>query len=142
MQKHVTTDRASRTAALIPNNITVHQQSRILELLYEDGTAFNLPFEFLRVYSPSAEVQGHAPGQETLQIGKRDVQITAIEPIGNYAIQPQFSDGHDSGIFTWHYLHWLGTSQDMLWEKYLMRLAEAGYTEESGREALIPENST
>ncbi len=141
MQKHASTGRTSQSAASIPTNITIHQQSRTLELLYPDGTVFHFSFEFLRVYSPSAEVQGHAPGQETLQTGKRDVQITALEPVGNYAIQPYFSDGHDSGIFTWQYLYWLGTSQDMLWEKYLMRLTEAGYTEENGREAPILGNS-
>jgi DUF971 family protein len=85
-----------------------------------------LPFELLRVYSPSAEVQGHGPGQEVLQVGKRDVQIQALEPVGHYAVKPTFSDGHDSGLFTWEYLAWLGANQDELWQNYLDRLAAAG----------------
>lgn len=109
-----------------PTTITVHQESRVLEIGFDDGAVYRLPFELLRVYSPSAEVQGHGPGQETLQTGKREVQVTAIEPVGHYAVQPRFSDGHDSGIFTWDYLHHLGAQQEALWAQYLQRLADAG----------------
>jgi DUF971 family protein len=110
----------------VPTEIKLHQTSRVLELAYSDGRAFKLPYELLRVYSPSAEVRGHGPGQETLQVGKRDVTIAAVEPVGHYAIQPRFSDGHDSGIFSWDYLYELGTEQDALWERYLSKLAAAG----------------
>lgn len=110
----------------VPTAITVHQQSRVLELVYEDGTRFRLPFEFLRVMSPSAEVQGHGPGQEVLQTGKREVGILAIEPVGQYAIQPVFSDGHRSGLYTWAHLHRLGRDHEALWQDHLQRLAEAG----------------
>jgi DUF971 family protein len=109
-----------------PTALTVHQQSRLLEIAFSDGAHFKLPFELLRVYSPSAEVQGHGPGQEVLQTGKRDVEIVGLEPIGNYAVQPTFSDGHSSGLFTWDYLHHLGSQQDVLWDRYQQRLAEAG----------------
>ena len=110
----------------VPTEIKLHQTSRVLEIAFSDGRAFKLPYEFLRVYSPSAEVRGHGPGQETLQIGKRDVTIAEVEPVGHYAIQPRFSDGHDSGIFSWDYLYELGTEQDALWERYLSKLAAAG----------------
>jgi len=109
-----------------PTALTVHQSSRMLEIGFDDGAQFRIPFELMRVYSPSAEVQGHGPGQETLQTGKRDVGINAIEPVGHYAVQPTFSDGHDSGIFTWAYLYKLGAEQAALWQQYLDRLAEAG----------------
>ena len=109
-----------------PTALTVHQQSRVLEIAFSDGAQFRLPFELLRVYSPSAEVQGHGPGQEVLQTGKRDVEIVALEPVGNYAVQPTFSDGHGSGLFSWDYLYQLGARQDELWQSYLQRLAEAG----------------
>jgi DUF971 family protein len=109
-----------------PTAITVHQQSRVLEVGFSDGQAFRIPFELMRVYSPSAEVQGHGPGQEVLQTGKREVGLTALEPVGNYAVQPSFSDGHDSGIFSWDYLYFLGSQQDELWRKYEDRLREAG----------------
>jgi DUF971 family protein len=118
-----------------PTELTVHKQSRLLEIAFDDNAQFHLPFEFLRVHSPSAEVRGHGPGQETLQTGKRDVDIVDIEPVGNYAIRPQFSDGHDSGLYTWDYLYWLGKNQAQLWETYLQQLEEAGYTRESGRDA-------
>lgn len=98
----------------------------MLEIGFDDGALFRIPFELLRVYSPSAEVQGHGPGQEVLQHGKREVGITAVEAVGHYAVQPSFSDGHDSGIFTWDYLYQLGRDQDALWQRYLQRLAEAG----------------
>ena len=109
-----------------PTSIVVHTRSRILEIGFADGATFRLPFELLRVYSPSAEVRGHGPGQEVLQVGKRDVGIDAVEPVGHYAIQPRFSDGHATGIFSWDYLHWLGTNQASLWQDYLERLARAG----------------
>jgi DUF971 family protein len=109
-----------------PTEIKVHQQSRVLEVGFADGGLFRIPFELMRVYSPSAEVQGHGPGQEVLQTGKRDVVLTALEPVGNYAVQPTFSDGHDSGIFTWDYLYFLGSKQDELWAQYESRLAAAG----------------
>ncbi|WP_140633288.1 gamma-butyrobetaine hydroxylase-like domain-containing protein [Methylibium rhizosphaerae] len=109
-----------------PTALTVHQQSRLLEVDFSDGARFRIPFELLRVYSPSAEVQGHGPGQETLQTGKRNVGIDAVEPVGHYGIKPVFSDGHASGIFSWEYLYRLGAEQDKLWQDYLARLAEAG----------------
>ena len=110
----------------VPVALTVHQQSRALEIEFDDGRAFRIPFELMRVYSPSAEVQGHGPGQETLQTGKRDVVIDAIEPVGHYAVKPTFSDGHDTGLFTWDYLYRLGSQQDELFAQYLERLALAG----------------
>ena len=109
-----------------PVALTVHQQSRALEIAFDDGRTFRIPFELMRVYSPSAEVQGHGPGQETLQTGKRDVVIDAIEPVGHYAVKPTFSDGHDTGLFTWDYLYRLGAQQDELLAQYLGRLAAAG----------------
>ena len=109
-----------------PTALTVHGASRVLEVRYADGAEFRLPFELLRVYSPSAEVQGHGPGQEVLQTGKRDVTLLALEPVGHYAVKPVFSDGHDSGIFTWAYLHELGRDQEQLWQRYLQRLQDAG----------------
>lgn len=111
-----------------PTAITVHQQSRVLEVAFDDGAHFRLPFELLRVYSPSAEVQGHGPGpgQEVLQTGKREVEIVGVEAVGHYAIQPTFSDGHVSGIYTWAYLHRLGVRQAELWQDYERRLAAAG----------------
>ena len=109
-----------------PQDITVHSQSRILEIVFSDGAHFKLPFELLRVYSPSAEVQGHGPGQEVLQTGKRQVSIVDIEPVGNYAVKPTFSDGHDSGLFTWEYLYFLGSQEQELWADYDRRLQAAG----------------
>jgi DUF971 family protein len=109
-----------------PEDITVHSQSRVLEVLFSDGQRFRIPFELMRVYSPSAEVQGHGPGQETLQTGKRNVTIEALEPVGNYAVQPTFSDGHDSGLFTWEYLYFLGSQEAKLWAEYNARLQTAG----------------
>jgi len=109
-----------------PTEITVHQQSRVLEIAFDDGARHRIPFELMRVYSPSAEVMGHGPGQETLQTGKRDVVITGLEPVGHYAVRPEFSDGHASGLFTWDYLYKLGSQQDALWRDYEARLAAAG----------------
>ena len=111
---------------MIPTNIVVHQQSKTLELSYEDGQNFRLPFELLRVLSPSAEVQGHGPGQETLQTGKREVSIASLEPVGHYALKPTFSDGHDSGLYTWDYLYFLCENQEQVWQEYLNKLATAG----------------
>ena len=109
-----------------PTALTVHQQSRVLEVGFSDGREFRIPFELMRVYSPSAEVQGHGPGQEVLQTGKREVGLTALEQVGNYAVQPQFSDGHNSGIFSWDYLYFLGSQQNELWQQYEARLQAAG----------------
>ena len=109
-----------------PQDITVHGQSRLLEVSFANGEAFRIPFELMRIYSPSAEVQGHGPGQEVLQTGKRLVTLTDLEPVGNYAVKPIFSDGHDSGIFSRDYLYFLGTQQDELWDAYAKRLQEAG----------------
>jgi DUF971 family protein len=110
----------------IPTEITLHQKSRRLELAYENGQRYLLDFEYLRVFTPSAEARGHGPGQETLQTGKRDVEIVSLEPVGHYAVQPTFSDGHDSGIFAWSYLYELGQRQDEFWSRYLERLSAAG----------------
>jgi DUF971 family protein len=114
-----------RTAP-VPTEIKLHQKSRVMELTFADGERFELPYELLRVYSPSAEVRGHGPGQEVLQIGKRNVEIVAVEPVGNYAIQPRFSDGHDTGIYSWDYLYDLGVNRDRMMQDYLARLAAAG----------------
>lgn len=116
----------------IPIEITLHSKSRLLELVFDDGKSFKLSFEFLRVFSPSAEVRGHGPGQETLQTGKRDIGVIAVEPIGNYAIKPRFSDGHESGIYSWDYLYELGVNHDAMWRDYLQRLAASGASRESG----------
>ena len=109
-----------------PTALTVHSQSHLLEITFSDGALFKIPFELMRVYSPSAEVQGHGPGQEVLQTGKREVGVVALEPVGNYAVKPVFSDGHESGIFSWDYLYHLGSDQDRLWEDYNRRLQAAG----------------
>lgn len=110
----------------MPTRIVLHQRSRVLEIAFDDDTTFRLPFEFLRVYSPSAEVRGHGPGQEVLQTGKRNIDIRALEPVGNYAVQPHFSDGHNTGIYSWDYLYQLGRSQPAMWQKYLDQLAASG----------------
>jgi DUF971 family protein len=109
-----------------PTDITLHQKSAVLEVTFDDGRKFSLPVEYLRVFSPSAEVRGHGPGQEVLQIGKRSVGITAIEPVGVYAVKFVFSDGHDTGIYSWDYLYELGLKQDLNWKTYLARLQQAG----------------
>jgi DUF971 family protein len=118
-----------------PQDITVHGTSRLLEVSFSDGATFRIPFELMRIYSPSAEVQGHGPGQEVLQTGKRDIALEGLEPVGNYAIKPTFSDGHDSGLFTWEYLYFLGSEQTQLWADYERRLKEAGVD----RDAPMPE---
>ena len=109
-----------------PTALTVHQQSKLLEVGFDDGASFRIPFELMRVYSPSAEVQGHGPGQEVLQTGKREVGIDGLEAVGHYAVQPTFSDGHSSGIFSWDYLYYLGSQQDKLWHDYEVRVVAAG----------------
>ena len=130
---------ATGTAGDPPTEIIVHQQSRRLEIAFAGDERYSLGFEFLRVHSPSAAVQGHGPGQEVLQVGKRDVTVSAVEPIGHYAIRPVFSDGHDSGIFTWNYLRELGRTQDALWAKYLQRLAAANASRDpAGRAEAAP----
>ena len=123
-----------KQGAPTPQSITVHGRSRVLEVGFSDGATFRIPFELMRIHSPSAEVQGHGPGQEVLQTGKRDVEIHGIEPVGNYGVKPLFSDGHASGIFTWDYLYQLGRDQAALWEAYLQKLEAAGFTRESGRD--------
>ena len=115
-----------QTGSPTPENITVHSQSRVLEISFSDGASFRIPFELLRVYAPSAEVQGHGPGQETVQTGKRQVDLVAIEPVGNYAVQPTFSDGHNTGLYSWDYLYLLGSQQDKLWQDYFAQLDAAG----------------
>ena len=115
-----------QAGAPTPTALTVHSQSRILEVAFSDGAEFKIPFELMRVYSPSAEVQGHGPGQEVLQTGKREVDVVELEPIGNYAVKPVFSDGHESGIFSWDYLYYLGSEQSRLWDDYTRRLQAAG----------------
>ncbi len=118
---------------MTPSALTVHQKSRVLEITFDEGETYMLPFELLRVYSPSAEVRGHGAGQEVLQLGKRDVGITALEPVGNYAIQPHFTDGHNTGLYTWDLLHKLGKEQAALWSDYLQRLHAAGFDGDTGR---------
>ncbi len=115
----------------VPTEIKLHQKSRVLEIAFADGRRFSLPCELLRVYSPSAEVRGHGPGQEVLQVGKKNVEITRIEPVGTYALQLYFSDGHDTGIFSWDLLHDYGARQEQMWQHYLRRLGEAGASRES-----------
>jgi DUF971 family protein len=122
----------------IPTEIKLHQASRAMELTFADGTSFRMPYEYLRIYSPSAEVRGHGPGQETLQVGKREVTIAEVEPVGHYAIRPKFSDGHDTGIYSWEYLHDLGTRQQELWQRYLARLAAAGASRDLDPNAPAP----
>ena len=117
-----------------PESLTLHGQTRVLEIGFSDGAQFRIPFELMRVYSPSAEVQGHGPGQEVLQTGKRLVELAGLEPVGNYAVQPAFSDGHDTGIFSWDYLYFLGSQQDALWKEYEQKLLAAG----RGRDAPMP----
>ena len=114
-----------------PTEIKLHQTSKILEVTFDDGKQFRLPCEYLRVFSPSAEVRGHGPGQEVLQVGKRDVNIGAVEPVGVYAVKLSFSDGHDTGIFSWDYLYELGVKQEQNWKTYLARLEAAGKSRET-----------
>lgn len=115
-------------SAIKPTDIKLHQKSRLLEISFEDGKIFKLPCEYLRCFSPSAEVRGHGPGQETLQVGKENVNITGIEPVGNYAVLLRFDDGHDTGIYSWQTLYELGENQDKYWADYLEKLKAAGHT--------------
>jgi len=121
-----------------PIAITVHQQSRVLEVGFADGRIFRIPFELMRVYSPSAEVQGHGAGQEVLQTGKREVEVVTLDAVGNYAVQPTFSDGHASGIFSWDYLYFLGSQEADLWRQYEARLAAAGASRDT---PMVPASS-
>ena len=114
----------------LPTEIKLHQKSRLLEIAFSDGKRYQLPCEFLRVYSPSAEVRGHGPGQEVLQVGKKNVEITDVQPVGSYAVQLVFSDGHDSGLYSWDYLYDLGDNQEALWQQYLARMSEASASRE------------
>jgi DUF971 family protein len=109
-----------------PTEIKLHQKSRVMEIAFDDGKTFRLPYEYLRVFSPSAEVRGHGPGQEVLQVGKRDVEIKSLEPVGSYAVQPTFSDGHATGIYSWDYLYELGEEQEAKWAEYIERIEAAG----------------
>ena len=120
-----------------PQSLTLHGQSRVLEIGFDDGSLFRIPFELMRVFSPSAEVQGHGPGQQVLQTGKREVTVVEIEPVGNYAVKPTFSDGHDSGLFTWEYLYFLGSQEQSLWAEYAQQLQAAG----RGRDDPMPEQA-
>ena len=113
-----------------PSEIKLHQQSRLLEISFDDGVCYQLPYELLRVYSPSAEVVGHGKGQETLQAGKKHVAILEVSPVGTYAMNIVFDDGHDSGLYTWEYLYNMGKHQATLWQDYLDRLAAAGESRE------------
>ena len=120
-----------------PQSLTLHGHSRVLEIGFDDGSLFRIPFELMRVFSPSAEVQGHGPGQQVLQTGKREVTVVEIEPVGNYAVKPTFSDGHDSGLFTWEYLYFLGSQEQSLWAEYAQQLQAAG----RGRDDPMPEQA-
>ena len=122
----------------IPTEIKLHQKSRLMEIAFSDGSRHELPYELLRVYSPSAEVRGHGPGQETLQVGKRDIEIVQIEPVGAYAVMPLFSDGLDSGLYSWDDLYWLGANRDRLWQEYLDRMAEAGASRDPADYPALP----
>jgi DUF971 family protein len=115
-----------------PTEIKLHQKSRLLEITFSDGRNFSLSYEFLRVFSPSAEVRGHGPGQEVLQTGKHAVDIVTLDPVGSYAVQPTFSDGHATGIYAWDYLYSLGVDQERLWSEYLAKLRAAGASREIG----------
>lgn len=126
-----------QAGAPTPQDLTVHSKSRVLEISFSDGQTFRIPFELMRVYSPSAEVQGHGPGQEVLQTGKREVGLAGLEPVGNYGVKPTFTDGHDSGIYTWDYLYQLGAQQDRFWANYEARLQAAGVD----RDAPMPEKA-
>ncbi|MBI5626608.1 MAG: DUF971 domain-containing protein [Nitrosomonadales bacterium] len=113
-----------------PTEIILHQQSRSLEIAFDDGARYRLPYEFLRVYTPSAEARGHGPGQEVLQVGKKNVMLLNVEPVGTYALKLIFDDGHDSGLYTWEYLYGLGQNQDVMWQDYLKQLEAAGASRE------------
>ena len=122
----------------LPTEIKLHQKSHLLEVAFSDGETFSLSYEYLRVYSPSAEVRGHGAGQEILQTGKKDVDILKLEPVGNYAVKPTFSDGHSTGLYSWDYLYLLGKKHDEMWQEYLSRLAAAGANREPGKTVTAP----
>jgi len=122
----VSDPKARQWPARAPQEIKLRRQSRVLDVTFDDGQRFELPFEYLRVYSPSAEVRGHGPGQETLQLGKHDVQIRSVDPVGHYAVRLVFDDGHDTGLYTWAYLYELGATRAEKWQRYLERLARLG----------------
>jgi DUF971 family protein len=124
-----------------PTDFTLHQKSRVLVVAFEDGARFEFPCEFLRVYSPSAEVRGHGPGQETLPLGKENVNIAAIEPVGNYAVKLCFDDGHETGLYSWDWLYHLGSEQDRLWNEYLARLAQAGHQRKLTEATSVPDDN-
>jgi len=124
------TDRTAPMNAPIPTEIKLRQKSRLMELTFADGKHVELPYELLRVYSPSAEVRGHGPGQEVLQVGKQNIDIVSLEPVGSYAVQPTFSDGHNTGIYSWEYLYELGTNREAMWTEYLKRMQEANASRE------------
>lgn len=124
----------------IPTEIKLHQQSRLMEVSFADGSHFQLPYEYLRVFSPSAEVRGHGVGQETLQTGKRNVAIQSLEPVGNYAVKPTFSDGHDSGMYSWDTLYDLGSHYEEYWQDYLARLEAAGASRDIDSTTLPPKS--
>ena len=126
----------------VPTEIKLHQKSRVLELAYENGDRYELSFEFLRVFTPSAEARGHGVGQETLQVGKRDVDVVSIGPVGNYAIRPVFSDGHDSGLYSWDVLHGLCVHRDELWQAYLQKLEEQGASRYPSETPLPPKKTS
>lgn len=123
-----------------PTEIRLHRRSRLLEISFSDGKVFGFSCEFLRVYSPSAEVRGHGPGQEVLQTGKKEITINHIRPVGSYAIQPDFSDGHNTGIYSWDLLYDFGLHQDMLWQRYLQRMEAAGKSREAASARVSPDN--
>jgi DUF971 family protein len=124
----------------LPVEIKLHQTSRAMEIAFDDGAVFTVSFELMRVMSPSAEVRGHGPGQETLQVGKRDVEVTTLEPVGNYAVQPTFSDGHATGIFSWDYLYDLGANRDTYWQDYMKQLDEAGGSRDPALNKTVPKS--
>lgn len=124
---------------ITPTEITLHQQTRALEIAFDDGARFRLPYEFLRVYSPSAEVRGHGPGQEVLQVGKMNIGVTGVEPVGTYALKIIFDDGHDNGLYTWEYLRELGKYQEAMWHEYLAKMEAACASREPGLNQKIAE---
>jgi DUF971 family protein len=124
---------------ITPTEITLHQQSHALEIAFNDGERYRLPYEFLRVYSPSAEVRGHGPGQEVLQVGKKNIGVTGVEPVGTYALKIIFDDGHDNGLYTWEYLQELGQYQNAMWQDYLTKLEAAGQSREASEHQPVTE---
>ncbi len=122
---------------ITPTEITLHQQSRVLEIAFDDGARYCLPYEFLRVYSPSAEVRGHGPGQEVLQVGKKNIGVNGVEPVGTYALKIIFDDGHDNGLYTWEYLQELGKYQEGMWQEYLSKMEAQGASREPSLQPVV-----